>query len=78
LIRSHSIIYCGSIFGGNFTTGHIVTIREKNIFGMHFSVGTLFDIQGYVKTLTLVYNFDRGMPWAESGYENWLRIQKSD
>jgi acetyltransferase-like isoleucine patch superfamily enzyme len=49
LIRSHTIIYCDSIFGENFATGHRVTIREKSIFGMHCSVGTLSDIQGYVQ-----------------------------
>ena len=187
LIRSHSIIYCDSIFGENFTTGHRVTIREKSIFGAYCSVGTLSDIQGYVefgdycrlhsnvhigqnskignfvfiypyvvftndptppsnicigptvgnytqiavgsilfpgikvgencligagavvtkdvkdysvvvgnpgkvlcdireldskekkgKHYPWMYNFDRGMPWAKIGYENWLRIQKSD
>jgi acetyltransferase-like isoleucine patch superfamily enzyme len=49
LIRSHSIIYAGSIFGNNFTCGHRVTIREFVNAGEHFSIGTLSDIQGYVR-----------------------------
>lgn len=49
LIRSHSIIYAGSTFGNNFSTGHRVTIRESSFFGDNCRVGTLSDIQGYVK-----------------------------
>ncbi len=49
LIRSGSIIYSGSIFGDYFTTGNMVSIREKSIFGKHCIVGTLSDIQGDVK-----------------------------
>ncbi|MCB0692383.1 MAG: hypothetical protein KDC16_12115 [Saprospiraceae bacterium] len=45
--RSHSIIYAGSTFGINFSTGHRVTIRENTIFGDNCRVGTLSDIQGY-------------------------------
>lgn len=48
LVRSHTIIYCDSVFGNNFSTGHRVTIREKTRMGDHCSVGTLSDIQGYV------------------------------
>lgn len=47
LIRSHSIIYSGNIIGDNFQSGHRITIREKNVFGCHCSIGTLDDIQGY-------------------------------
>lgn len=46
VIRSGSIIYCGSIIGDNFQTGHQVTIREKSTIGNNVSVGTLSDIQG--------------------------------
>jgi len=49
LIRSHSIIYSGCQFGEGFSTGHRVTIREDSIFGINCNVGTLSDIQGYVK-----------------------------
>lgn len=49
LIRSHSILYAGSVFGDNFVTGHRVTIRENSHFGRNCQVGTLSDIQGNVK-----------------------------
>jgi acetyltransferase-like isoleucine patch superfamily enzyme len=48
MIRSHNIIYAGCEFGKNFVTGHRVTIRENVKAGIHFSIGTLSDIQGYV------------------------------
>jgi acetyltransferase-like isoleucine patch superfamily enzyme len=47
LIRSHCIIYAGSTYGTNFSTGHRVTIREYTIFGDNCRVGTVSDIQGY-------------------------------
>lgn len=47
LIRSHTIIYAGNIIGDCFQTGHRVTVRENNKFGVHCSLGTLDDIQGY-------------------------------
>ena len=49
LIRSGSIIYADCIFGDFFTTGNMVSIREKSIFGKRCSVGTFSDIQGDVK-----------------------------
>lgn len=49
MIRSHCILYAGLETGPKFMTGHRVTIREKSIFGTNCSVGTLSDIQGYVK-----------------------------
>lgn len=49
LIRSHTIIYAGSIFGEHFQTGHRVTIREHTRTGSHCSIGTLSDIQGNVR-----------------------------
>ena len=49
IIRSDSILYAGSFFGEGFETGHRVTIREHSHFGEHCRVGTLSDIQGYVK-----------------------------
>ena len=47
LIRSHTIIYSDNVFGEGLQTGHRVTIREKTVMGIHCSVGTLCDIQGY-------------------------------
>lgn len=46
LVRSHAIIYAGSIFGDYLQTGHRVTIRENTITGHHCSFGTNNDIQG--------------------------------
>jgi acetyltransferase-like isoleucine patch superfamily enzyme len=46
MIRSHCIIYAGSSFGMEFSTGHRATIRENTIFGDGCRVGTLCDIQG--------------------------------
>lgn len=49
LVRSHSIIYAGCTIGGNFSTGHRVTIREHSVIGDHCSIGTLSDVQGNVR-----------------------------
>lgn len=48
LIRSHTILYAGSIFGDNFSTGHRVTVRENSKFGDNCRLGTVTDIQGHV------------------------------
>ncbi len=47
LIRSHTIIYCGSTIGKNFSTGHRVTIRENMKIGNQCRIGTLSDLQGF-------------------------------
>ena len=47
LIRSHSIIYADCTIGLTFQTGHMVTIREKTVFGSNCRVGTQTDIQGH-------------------------------
>lgn len=47
LVRSHAIIYAGSVFGTHFQTGHRTTIREKIKMGNHCHVGTLSDLQGH-------------------------------
>ncbi|MFT5971015.1 MAG: UDP-3-O-[3-hydroxymyristoyl] glucosamine N-acyltransferase [Flavobacteriales bacterium] len=49
LVRSHSILYAGSIFGDYFSCGHRVTVRENVHAQDHLSIGTLSDIQGFVK-----------------------------
>lgn len=49
LIRSHTIIYAGSTFGNDFSTGHRVTIREFTKMGDGCRVGTVSDIQGYAE-----------------------------
>lgn len=48
LIRSGSVIYADSIFGDNFITGNLVSIREKSVFGRNCVVGTQSDVQGSV------------------------------
>lgn len=47
LIRSHTIIYSGSVIGNNFSSGHRVTIRENMKIGNHCKIGTLSDLQGF-------------------------------
>jgi len=47
MIRSHTILYAGSEFGENFSTGHRVTVRENTKFGKNCRLGTVTDIQGY-------------------------------
>lgn len=47
LIRSHSILYEGSVFGESLVTGHRVTVREKARAGRNLQLGTLSDIQGH-------------------------------
>ena len=49
IIRSHSVLYIGSTFGDELTTGHRVTIRENTVTGKNFQLGTLGDIQGDCK-----------------------------
>jgi acetyltransferase-like isoleucine patch superfamily enzyme len=40
VIRSHTVIYAGTVIGHNFQTGHRATIREGNQIGDDVSVGT--------------------------------------
>ena len=46
LIRSHCVLYRGSVIGDHFQTGHHVTVREGTKAGTHWRLGTLSDIQG--------------------------------
>jgi acyl-[acyl carrier protein]--UDP-N-acetylglucosamine O-acyltransferase len=48
IIRSHSVLYSGSVFKERLETGHRVTIREKTSAGKNLRVGTSSDIQGCV------------------------------
>jgi acetyltransferase-like isoleucine patch superfamily enzyme len=60
-IRSHSVIYAGSIIGTQFNTGHNVIIREENVIGDHVMVwsNSIVDygckIGSKVKIHSLVY-----------------------
>jgi len=49
LIRSHTVIYAGNVFGKNFQTGNKVNIRESNRIGNNVSVGTLSVIEHHVE-----------------------------
>lgn len=46
-IRSHTVLYEGSVFGDSLTTGHHVTVREMTRAGKNFQIGTKGDIQGW-------------------------------
>lgn len=46
LVRSHSVFYEASSFGGGLVTGHHVTVREKTTAGDGFQIGTRCEIQG--------------------------------
>ncbi|GAA4373012.1 N-acetyltransferase [Hymenobacter koreensis] len=46
MIRSHAIIYAGSVFGEGLMTGHRITVREGANFGINCLISTLADIQG--------------------------------
>lgn len=48
LIRSHTILYAGSVFGARFETGHHAVIREHCSIGMDCMIGTFCDLQGHV------------------------------
>lgn len=46
LIRSHAIIYAGSVIGKNLITGHRITIRENTHIGASCLIGNLCELQG--------------------------------
>ncbi len=49
VIRSHSVIYGGSLIGDGFQTGHGVLIREYNEIGNHVSVGSHSVVEHHVQ-----------------------------
>lgn len=49
IIRSHSVIYEGSILGEYLETGHHVLIRENTIAGKNLRIGSFSDIEGDCK-----------------------------
>ncbi|MBL4586542.1 MAG: hypothetical protein JKX84_05750 [Flavobacteriales bacterium] len=49
LVRSHAIIYAGAYIGDHFQSGHRITIREASFIGNGCRIGTLSDLQGYLK-----------------------------
>lgn len=48
-IRSHSVLYAGSVIGRQFQTGHGVLIRESNEIGDDVSVGSHSVIEHHVR-----------------------------
>lgn len=48
-IRSHSVIYAGSVIGNRFETGHGVMIRELNEIGDDVSVGSHSVVEHHVQ-----------------------------
>jgi acetyltransferase-like isoleucine patch superfamily enzyme len=51
-IRSHSVVYAGSVIGRRFETGHGVLIRESNDIGDDVSVGSHSVIEHHVRIAT--------------------------
>lgn len=49
IIRSHTVIYAGTVIGHNFQTGHGVMIREGNQIGDEVSIGTQSVVEYGVK-----------------------------
>ncbi len=68
LIRSHSILYAGSSFGENLSTGHRITVRENTIAGAHCMFGSYSDIQGNCK----IGNYNRFHSYVNIGQESEL------
>jgi acetyltransferase-like isoleucine patch superfamily enzyme len=48
VIRSHTIIYAGSVIGDDFQTGHGVLIREENRIGNNVSIGSHSIVEHHV------------------------------
>ena len=48
VIRSHSVIYAGSVIGDDFQTGHQTTVREENRIGNNVSVGTKVIVEHHI------------------------------
>jgi acetyltransferase-like isoleucine patch superfamily enzyme len=48
IIRTGTVISCGSRIGAGLETGPHVTVREKCRIGSHFRVGNYSDIQGHL------------------------------
>ena len=49
VIRSHTVMYAGSIVGSGFQTGHHVLVRESNEIGDRVSIGSLSVVEHHVR-----------------------------
>ena len=47
IIRSHSVVYEGSVFGKGLETGHHVVLREGTQAGLNLRVGNFSDVEGH-------------------------------
>lgn len=49
IIRSHTIVYAGTVIGNDFHTGHSALIREESIIGNFVSIGSGSILEHHVK-----------------------------
>ncbi len=49
IIRSHTVVYAGSVIGDEFTTGHGALVRESNEIGDRVSIGSHAVIEHHVR-----------------------------
>lgn len=48
VLRSHTVLYAGSVIGERFQTGHHVLVRESNTIGDDVSIGSLSVVEHHV------------------------------
>ncbi len=48
VLRSHTVLYAGSVIGERFQTGHHVLVRESNTIGDNVSIGSLSVVEHHV------------------------------
>lgn len=48
VLRSHTVIYAGSVIGRNFTTGNKANVREECTIGDDVSIGTMAVVEHHV------------------------------
>jgi acetyltransferase-like isoleucine patch superfamily enzyme len=49
VLRSHTVLYAGSVFGDRFQTGHHVLVREYTTVGDDVSIGSLSVVEHHVR-----------------------------
>jgi acetyltransferase-like isoleucine patch superfamily enzyme len=49
VLRSHTVIYAGSVIGERFQTGHGALVREENVIGDDVSVGSHAIVEHHVR-----------------------------
>jgi acetyltransferase-like isoleucine patch superfamily enzyme len=48
VVRSHTVIYAGSVIGERFRSGHAVLLRESNVLGDDVSIGSHSIVEHHV------------------------------